>query len=818
MNATHDADQASLQAAAFERPNEPPRPRSRRSTIRSVLLRYGFAILSVIPATWLTGLIISSSGRSAFALFYLAVTLSAWYGGLGPGLLATLLATLSAHYFFVPPLYTLRFDFAGLVQLGVFLLVALLISWLTGLRRQAEIALRQQSQHLQVTLSSIGDAVIATDAQGRITFMNPIAHALTGWSQADAGGRPLDEVFRIINEITRETVESPVAKVIREGTVVGLGNHTLLVARDGREIPIDDSGAPIRDEQGAIGGVILVFRDVTERRQAEIALRESEELFRQLAENVEEVFWVRDTRRNQMIYVSPAYEELWGRSRESLYQDPASFIEAIHPEDRERVITELRKQSEGELFNQEYRILHPDGSTRWIWARTFPVRDESGEIYRLAGIAGDITDLKRAEQVQQILAEVGQLLTSSLDYEQTLASVARLAVPHLADWCVVHVAEPDGSFRQLQVAHANPAKLEQAYEFQRRYPPRQDSPTGVPNVLRTGMSEFYPDIPEEMLLAAARDEEHLQYIRQFQMRSAMVVPLAARGRILGVMTFVWAESGYHYTQADLALAEELARRAALAIDNARLYAEAQAEIAARKRVEERLTLSLQEKEVLLREVHHRVKNNLQAVSNLLYLQSAYVGEDRVQQMFREAQDRIKSIALIYEKLYQTNNLAQINLAEYVSSLVEQLLLSYAARPESIQLAVQAENLTLSVDTAVPLGIIINELVTNSLKHAFPGESDEFNGRPGEIKIEARLEPDGRLALIFADNGVGLPADIDLSTTSSLGLRLVGLLTEYMRGTVDIERGEGTAFKIQIVPVEAEGTEIGDDEGLTADRR
>src|SRR3954468_8766006 len=149
-------------------------------------------------------------------------------------------------------------------------------------KHAAERKLRESERRYAVTLASIGDAVIATDERGRVTFLNPVAEALTGWPRAEAAGRPLAEVFRIVNEETRQPVEDPAAKVLRLGTVVGLANHTALLARDGRELPIDDCGAPIIDDRGRIAGVVLVFRDVTQRRQAEEA-----EVFRRAIERME---------------------------------------------------------------------------------------------------------------------------------------------------------------------------------------------------------------------------------------------------------------------------------------------------------------------------------------------------------------------------------------------------------------------------------------------------------------------------------------------------------------------------------------------------
>src|SRR5262249_24673763 len=143
-------------------------------------------------------------------------------------------------------------------------------------------SLQENQDWLRVTLSSIGDAVITTDIQGRITFMNPVAQTVTGWTLGEAFGLALDAVFKIVNEESRRTVESPATRALREGLVVGLANHTILISKDGTECPIDDSAAPIRNAKGDVAGVVLVFRDVTERRNAEKALRESEERFRLL--------------------------------------------------------------------------------------------------------------------------------------------------------------------------------------------------------------------------------------------------------------------------------------------------------------------------------------------------------------------------------------------------------------------------------------------------------------------------------------------------------------------------------------------------------
>src|SRR5262249_51662118 len=173
-------------------------------------------------------------------------------------------------------------DPADALSLGLFTLTGIVLSVLSESRLRFQRRTAASERRYAVTLGSIGDAVIATDTQARVTFLNPAAEALTGWPLGDALGRPLTEVFRIINEQTRQPAEDPAAKVLRSGTVVGLANHTALLARDGRETPIDDCGAPIIDDRGRITGVVLVFRDVTQRRRADEA-----EVFRRANERME---------------------------------------------------------------------------------------------------------------------------------------------------------------------------------------------------------------------------------------------------------------------------------------------------------------------------------------------------------------------------------------------------------------------------------------------------------------------------------------------------------------------------------------------------
>ncbi len=217
------------------------------------------------------------------------------------------------------------------------------------------------------------------------------------------------------------------------------------------------------------------------------------------------------------------------------------------------------------------------------------------------------------------------------------------------------------------------------------------------------------------------------------------------------------------------------------------------DITERKQAEEQIQASLQEKEVLLKEIHHRVKNNLQVVSSLLSLQSKGVQDAASLEVLRESQNRVKSMALIHEKLYQSQDLSQVDIADYVRDLTTHLFRTYRADAGVVTLRViVSDAVRLGVGTAIPCGLIVNELVSNALKHAFPG------GRAGEVRVELDRDERGKLVLAVSDTGVGFPADIDFRTTGSLGLKLVATLADQLEGSIELGRSGGTTFKITFV--------------------
>lgn len=225
------------------------------------------------------------------------------------------------------------------------------------------------------------------------------------------------------------------------------------------------------------------------------------------------------------------------------------------------------------------------------------------------------------------------------------------------------------------------------------------------------------------------------------------------------------------------------------------------DVTAARKSETSLRASVLEKEVLLQEIHHRVKNNLQVISGLLDLQRYHITDQRGKQIYKESQNRVITMALIHEELYQARDLAQVEYGPYLKNLVNNLFKSYAVEPERITLNIEAEDIQIVVDTAIPCGLIINELVSNSLKHAFP------NGREGKISIIFRQLEEEKYYMEVSDNGVGIPADLDIKKTSSLGLQLVTVLVDQLKGEMEISSTDGTTFAIHLTEYREAGTKM-----------
>lgn len=343
---------------------------------------------------------------------------------------------------------------------------------------------------------------------------------------------------------------------------------------------------PLLTRRGKVDGILIHAVEVTdlvhERRRVE-------ELVGQLATERAHLEAVLRQMPGGLIIAAPTGQLILGNEQvEQIWRhrflradsiDQYDGYKGFHP-DGEAVKPEewplARSITTGEVVEgEEIAIQRGDGTPGVIRMSSAPIKDRHDRI--VAGVATfyDITEQKRVTDTVQLLAEAGEVLTSSLDYETTLASVVRLAVPRIGDWCAADLVTEDGQIQRLAVAHVDPAKVELAFEINRRYPPDPNGSQGVPHVIRTGQPAFYPSISDDALAETIHDPNQLALVRSLGLRSVMIVPLIARGRTLGALTFAFAESGRHYDRNDFVMATHLARRGALAVDNARLYREAQ---------------------------------------------------------------------------------------------------------------------------------------------------------------------------------------------------------------------------------------------------
>jgi PAS domain S-box-containing protein len=364
--------------------------------IKSLLGRYGIPLLAFAVVTTVALILKSvfTLGLSVAILDIGVMIGAAWYTGRGPALMVDILFEALVDSNAISsgqPVRPVALAIQLISRQALFIPLILLASS----RRQSESRLREQRRWFQGTLASIGDAVIATDATGRIMFMNPVAESLTGWREAEVLGKPLDAVFEVLNEYTRERVESPVTRVLREGVVVGLANHTVLLQKNGATIAIDDSGAPIKGPQGEIQGVVLVFRDVVERRRTEKALSSTTEQLRLVTDAMAAPV-THCSRDLRYLWVSRPFAEWLSRSPEEIIGRP--IVEVMGREGFDQIHPYIERVLAGEVVRYEEQVPFKNLGLRWIDAVYTPTFDEQGIPDGWVAVVIDVDERKRMEQ------------------------------------------------------------------------------------------------------------------------------------------------------------------------------------------------------------------------------------------------------------------------------------------------------------------------------------------------------------------------------------------------------------------------------------
>jgi PAS domain S-box-containing protein len=475
------------------------------------------------------------------------------------------------------------------------------------------------------------------------------------------------------------------------------------------------------------------------------------------------------------------------------------FMSLVHPQDRKTMRqAEQQALQQRSLYEAEYRVVGQDGNIYWRYSRGTYFFDDQGQPIKLVGVTVDITHLKQTETLLWQLAEREQLLRlmtqrmrQSLDLNEILTVAVREVRQTLqADRALVFQLSPNGGGQVI--------KESVLPDY-----PSLEGTIWEEGCLNTAHSTYHYIEQTRIFPDDTQDEWHsclMELLHQIGVQSKVSAPILqtledGSRRIWGILIVHACATLRQWQLSEADLLQQIANQLAIAIQQADLYQRMQVELTERRQAEERLQASLQEKDVLLKEIHHRVKNNMQMVSSLLNLQADSITDPEVLRPFIESQQRIKSMALVHEKLYRSDNLAHINFSEYVQQLAQDLFQS-CRKQATITLQVDVEPVQLSVDTAIPCGLIINELLSNALKHAFPDQ------RSGTVTVQFRSAPDspnpGRYILVVRDDGIGFPRDLDYCNTESLGLQLICALTQQLRGTIHLDNTNGTVFEISFI--------------------
>lgn len=378
---------------------------------------------------------------------------------------------------------------------------------------------------------------------------------------------------------------------------------------------------------------------------------------------------------------------------------------------------------------------------------------------------------KRAEEIQASIYKISEAAHSAENLDELYRSIHEI-ISELMPAENFYIALYDSSSKTIS--------------FPYFVDEEEDNPG--PQKIGTGLTEYVLRTGEPLL---ASPEVFNRLEKKGEVESVgppsidwLGVPLKAQDKTTGTLVVQSYTEGTRYGEEDKNILMFISDQIAMAIE--------------RKEAEEKIKASLKEKEVLLQEIHHRVKNNMQVISSMLNLQSTYIKDRKVLELFKSSQDRIQSMALVHEKLYQSEDLTRINFAQYIQSLTVHLFRSYRVDTNVVRLKTDMKDFFLEINKAIPCGLIITELASNALKHAFPKSRIRERGteQRGEILISLRQDKNGGNKLIVRDNGVGLPEDFDFRKAKSFGLILVNMLVDQLDGSIAVRRKGGTSFEIK----------------------
>ncbi|GAB4314054.1 MAG: hypothetical protein Kow0019_13620 [Methanobacteriaceae archaeon] len=610
-------------------------------------------------------------------------------------------------------------------------------------RKKAELTLQVNEERFRAVAESAIDAIVTTDMDGKIKFFNKSLQKIFGYSAEELKGSPLTLLMpeRYKNDYLQELKRF---KESGKHRLIGRVVETNGLKKDGTEFPFEMSLASWKSGKKTF--FTSIIRDLTEKKAAEEKIRWNDKRLQMGMEMAKLVYWEYDI-ENDLFTFDDQFYSLYGTSAEKEGGNQMSSQEYaerfLPPEEQVAVAVEVSKAIETEdpdySSTVQHSIIRADGERRDIIVRIKIRTDENGKKIGTMGVNQDITELKRAEEAlkesDQLLSDIINFLpdaTFTVDVEGKVISWNRA------------IEEMTGIWAEEILGKDN---YEYSLPF---YGVRRPMLIDMVKASKEDINKYYPKLERKgNILTAETDVTLRGNVRTVW---AIAVPLYdSKNNFIGAI-------------------------------------EAVRDITNMKEYQRKIKKELKEKEMLLKEIHHRAKNNLMIISSLLNLQSGYLKDKESQDIFIESQKRARSMAIIHERLYRSTDLKKIDFRDYIQSLATELFHTYVNDPSRIQLKINVDNIYLDINTAIPLGLIINELVTNSLKYAFP------KGKSGEIDIDFHKKDD-HYEFTIKDNGIGFPKDLDFHKTDSLGMQLVNSFTDQIDGKIELDRRNGTKFKI-----------------------
>ncbi len=708
---------------------------------------------------------------------------------------------------------------------------------------QANVRFEAETGDLQTILESIGDAVIATDAAGCITRINPAAQNLTGWNLEEALGKPVQDVANIMNVRSGLSARHPVHDTLGSGGVVGRDRSSSLRARNGSVYPIEDFATPIKDSLGKIIGAVFVFRDITEelrlrdeRRHLEHVVEESQRAANigsfsgSFAENTWEI--------------SVEVKRIFGLG-DFTPLNLTSWLAHIHPEDQDTVWRHMQEEVIGgqKPFDKEYRFLREsDGETRWMHGLGTVTFDPSGKPLTMAGTIQDITERKETavhlgetqEQLamffrhspihaylKQVTEQESRILFVSDNFydligtpgsQLTGKTMEELFAPEFAskisrdDWAVVSANQVLTFDEEFNGRHYSTIKfpiIQQGTILLGGYTMDVTASKQAEEMLSFKNAIFNVSLAAKSI---ADTEGTLQEVNDSFLK---IWGYSNKEDVIGKPISYFFDDASGASDVLSALKQSggwegdfigkkrggstfIAHALATTLTdlNGRItgYQSSAMDSTKQKQVEERIKALLDEKERLLDEVHHRVKNVLLSINSLLILQASSESPLDGRIALREAANRVQSMMMLYEKLQKTSDYLSVSSQAYLSTLAVAIVANFSGNiPVTLEKSI--ENRQLSAEKSQPLGLILNELLTNVMRHAFVGKAS------GKVVVTFRVN-NGRAVLVVHDDGLGLPDLVDFENSPSLGLKLVRVLSRQIGGSVRAERGNGTKVIVE----------------------